>query len=39
MKHARNGNINTITGRYENGEITVKRNGRMRHTEIVQQQT
>lgn len=38
MKHSRNGNIITITGRYENGEITVKRNGRLRHTEFVQTQ-
>lgn len=38
MKHARNGNIITITGRYETGEITVKRNGRLRHTELVQPQ-
>lgn len=35
MKHSRNGNIITIIGRYENGEITVKRNGRVRHQEIV----
>lgn len=38
MKHSRNGNIITIIGSYENGEITVKRNGRLRHTEFVQQQ-
>lgn len=38
MKHSRNGNIITIIGRYETGEITVKRNGRLRHTEYVQPQ-
>ena len=36
MKHSRNSNIITIIGRYETGEITVKRNGHLRHTEFIQ---
>ena len=35
MKHHKNGNIITIVGNFTTGQITIKRNGRVRHTETV----
>lgn len=35
MKHTKNGNIITIVGNFTTGQITIKRNGRVRHTETV----
>lgn len=36
LRHGKNGNVITIVGNYQKGEIKLFRNGKLRHTEIVQ---